>query len=330
MYFKGEPVENIDRFGRKITYLRVSVTDRCNFRCIYCMPAAGVKWQPHQEILRYEEIVRVVRAAAALGIRKVRLTGGEPLVRAGIVELVEELHQIPGINELVMTTNGSLLPRYARALARAGLDRVNISLDTLQPERFRRITRLGNLEDTLRGITAAQDAGLTPIKLNAVVMRGINDDEVAALAAKSREGFQVRFIEWMPIGTLEEDFTERFVSGDEIKARIEGSLGPLVPVREEGPARVYQIADAAGEIGFITTFSAPFCATCNRMRLTADGRLRPCLLSPIEIDLKGPLRAGATDAEIQGLLKEGIRKKPFAHGIPSDVPHDRTMSEIGG
>ena len=323
-------MENIDRFGRRITYLRVSVTDRCNFRCIYCMPAAGVQWRPHREILRYEEIVRIVRAAAGLGIRKVRITGGEPLVRAGIVDLVAELHRIPGIDELVMTTNGALLARYARDLARVGLDRVNISLDTLRPDRFRAITRVGRLDDTLAGIAAARTAGLTPIKLNAVVMRGVNDDEVGALAAKSRDGFQVRFIEWMPIGQLGEDFNARFVPGDEIKARIEAELGPLTPVRAEGPARVYRFADAPGEIGFITAFSAPFCATCNRMRLTADGRLRPCLLAPIEIDLKGPLRAGATDADLRQLLKEGIDKKPYAHGVPSESPHDRTMSEIGG
>jgi len=322
--------ENIDRFGRRITYLRVSVTDRCNLRCIYCMPASGVPWRSHDEILRYEEIARIVRVAARLGIRKVRLTGGEPLVREGIVKLVAELQGIPGIEELVMTTNGTLLSRYARGLAAAGLDRVNVSLDTLRPERFRRITRLGSLTDTLAGIAAAQEAGLAPIKLNAVVMRGINDDEVADLAALSREGFGVRFIEWMPIGEPTDVFTERFVPGEEIKARIEDALGRLAPVREEGPARVYRLEGAPGEIGFVTAFSAPFCSTCNRIRLTADGRLRPCLLSTKEIDLRDPLRAGATEAEIRRLFERGIREKPFAHGIPSESPHDRTMSEIGG
>jgi len=322
--------ENIDRFGRRITYLRISVTDRCNLRCIYCMPAAGVPWRSHDEILRYEEIARIVRVAARLGIRKVRLTGGEPLIREGIVDLIAEMREIPGIEELVMTTNGTLLSRYARGLAAAGLDRVNVSLDTLRPERFQKITRLGNLADTLAGIAAAQEAGLNPIKLNAVVMRGINDDEVADLAALSREGFGVRFIEWMPIGEPTESFTERFVPGGKIKARIEDALGPLTPVREEGPARVYRLEGAPGEIGFVTAFSAPFCANCNRIRLTADGRLRPCLLSPGEIDLQDPLRAGATEAELRELLKRGIREKPFAHGIPSESPHDRTMSEIGG
>ena len=323
--------ENIDRFGRRITYLRISVTDRCNFRCIYCMPASGVRWRPHAEILRYEEIIRVVRAAATLGIRKVRITGGEPLVREGIVDLVGAMNAIPGIDEITLTTNGTLLSRYATALAQVGLKRVNVSLDTLRPDRFRKITRLGSLDDTLAGIAAAQEAGLVPIKLNAVVMRGINDDEVADLAAMSKSGFQVRFIEWMPIGTSDEDYDSRFVSGDEVRARIEETFGPLQSLREEGPARVYRLPGAAtGEIGFISTFSSPFCATCNRIRLTADGKLRPCLLSPVEIDVAGPLRAGATDEEIRRLLVLGIERKPLAHGVADDSPHDREMSQIGG
>ena len=323
-------MDNIDQFGRKITYLRISVTDRCNFRCVYCMPASGVEWRSHAEILRYEEIVRIVRAATAIGIRKVRLTGGEPLVREGIVELVQELSRIPGIDELVMTTNGALLSRYAERLAPAGLDRVNISLDTLNPERFQRITRTGRLEETIAGIYAAREAGLSPIKLNAVVMQGFNDDEVVDLARKTQEGFGVRFIEPMPVGTPDVNLAGRFVSGEEIRARIERELGPLIPVRSEGPARVYRIAGAPGEIGFITALSAPFCDRCNRMRITADGKLRPCLLAPIEIDLKGPLRAGAGDEEILALLKEGMRRKPYAHGLAHEFPHDRTMSEIGG
>ncbi|HEX32732.1 MAG TPA: GTP 3',8-cyclase MoaA [Candidatus Acetothermia bacterium] len=325
--------ENIDRFGRRITYLRVSVTDRCNFRCIYCMPASGVRSCPHAEVLRYEEIIRVVRAAATLGIRKVRLTGGEPLVREGIVDLVAAISDISGIDEVTLTTNGSLLPRYAEQLARAGLSRVNISLDSLRPDRFRQITRLGSLDDTLSGIAAAQEAGLVPIKLNAVVMRGVNDDEVADLASMARDGFQVRFIEWMPIGSSSEDFSSRYVSGDEVRARIEEALGPLQSLREEGPARVYRLSGTsagAGQIGFISTFSSPFCATCNRIRLTADGKIRPCLLSPIEIDIKEPLRAGATDDEIRDLLIEGIDRKPLGHGLASDAPRDRQMSQIGG
>ena len=322
-------MDNVDRFGRRITYMRVSVTDRCNLRCIYCMPEEGIPWRPHDEILSYEEIVRVVRAGAGLGIRKVRLTGGEPLVRAGIVDLVKGLRGIPGIEELVMTTNGTLLSRYADELARAGLDRVNVSLDTLEAARFKRITRVGSLEETLAGIAAAVEGGLTPIKLNAVVMRGINDDEVARLAAKSLEGFEVRFIEWMPIGEVK-GFNERFVPGDEIKERIESSLGRLIPVREEGPARVYRLPEAPGKIGLITALSAPFCARCNRIRLTADGKLRPCLLSPIELDLKGPLRSGASEEEIAAILREGIERKPYAHGLVRDFPRSRTMSEIGG
>jgi len=323
--------ENIDRFGRRITYMRISVTDRCNFRCIYCMPASGVSWRPHPEILRYEEIIRVVRSASRLGIRKIRLTGGEPLVREGIVDLVAAMNAIPGIDEITLTTNGSLLPRYAKELARVGLKRVNISLDTLRSDRFRQITRLGSLDDTLAGIAAAQEAGLVPIKLNSVVMRGINDDEVADLASMAKRGLQVRFIEWMPIGTSNDDFSSRFVPAYEVRARIEESLGSLKPLREEGPARVYRIpGSAGGQIGFISTFSSPFCATCNRIRLTADGKLRPCLLSPVEIDVKGPLRSGATDEEIRRLLALAIERKPFAHGVAEESPHDREMSQIGG
>ena len=322
-------MDNLDRFGRRITYLRISVTDRCNFRCIYCMPPGGVPWRPHAEILRYEEIVRLVRAAATLGIRKVRLTGGEPLVRKGLPDLVRELSRIPGIEEVVMTTNGALLSEHAEALARAGLSRVNVSLDTLRPERFREITRLGRLKDVWEGIRAAREVGLVPIKLNAVILRGVNEDEVAELAALARQGFSVRFIEWMPLGSVGEDFRRRFVPGGEIRARVEERLGPLVPLRREGPARVFALP-GGGEVGFITAISAPFCSSCNRMRVTADGKLRPCLLSPVELDLKGALRAGASQGELARLLAEGIKRKPFSHGATEAVPHDREMSEIGG
>ncbi|RLE28388.1 GTP 3',8-cyclase MoaA [Candidatus Acetothermia bacterium] len=322
-------MDNLDRFGRRITYLRVSVTDRCNFRCIYCMPPQGVPWRPHREILRYEEIVRIVEAAASLGVRKVRLTGGEPLVRKGLPGLVRELAGIPGIEEVVLTTNGSLLAEQAAALARAGLARVNVSLDSLRPERFHRITRLGRLEDVWAGIRAARAAGLVPIRLNAVVLRGVNENEVVDITALARQGFQVRFIEWMPLGSVGMEFRERFVPGEEIRARVEEGLGPLTPLREEGPARVYALPDG-GEVGFITAFSAPFCATCNRMRITADGKLRPCLLSPLELDLREPLRSGATREELAALLAQGIERKPFAHGVAAETPHDREMSEIGG
>lgn len=325
--------QNIDRYGRRITYLRISVTDRCNFRCIYCMPASGVDSLSHNEILRYEEIIKVAQAAATLGITKIRLTGGEPLVRDGVVELVHTLSDISGIDEITLTTNGALLPPHAKELSDAGVARVNISLDTLRAERFHQITRVGHLEETLAGITAAQEAGLTPIKLNAVVMHGINDDEVASLAAMSRKGFQVRFIEWMPIGNADQDFESRFISADQVRAIIEQSVGPLLPLRQEGPARVYRLPETHGDngqVGFISTFSSPFCATCNRIRLTADGKIRPCLLSPIEIDIKGPLRAGATNKEIADLLILAIDRKPLAHGLAKESPHDRAMSQIGG
>lgn len=313
-------------FG-SISYLRVAVTDRCNFRCIYCMPAFG--WQSGADILGDEEIVRLVRIAVELGVRKVRLTGGEPLMREGIVGLVEALASLPGLEELTLTTNGSLLSRYAAELAKAGLRRVNVSLDSLRPDRFRRITRVGRLEDVLAGIAAAKEAGLFPIKLNVVVLRGINDNEVVDLAKKSEEGFQVRFVEYMPIGGPGEDLRGRFVPGPEIKARVEEALGPLVPLRREGPAQVFHIPGASGEIGFITALSAPFCPFCNRLRLTADGKLRLCLLSPLEIDLKEPLRACATDEELQKLMLLAAEQKSLTHRVQGVVP-GRVMAEIGG
>lgn len=328
---------HVDRYHRSIDYLRVSVTDRCNFRCVYCMPPQGLLWRSHERILHYEEIETVVRAAARLGITKVRLTGGEPLVRVGIVDLVQALARIPGIDELSMTTNGSLLSLYASALAKAGLQRVNVSLDTLCPKRFRRITRLGKLEDVLDGIEAARQAGLEPVKINTVVIGGINDDEVVALAQKVvKEDWTVRFIELMSVGhgVLKAGKEgDRLVTGKEIRERVEDALGELEPVkggRGGGPARTYRLPGARGSIGLITAVSRPFCSTCNRLRLTADGQLRPCLLSDQEIDLRTPLRQGAGIDQIQALLLEGIEKKPLHHYLHGERPKRRVMSEIGG
>ncbi|MEA3345258.1 MAG: GTP 3',8-cyclase MoaA, partial [Chloroflexota bacterium] len=284
----------IDRYGRAITYLRISVTDRCNLRCVYCMPAEGIHLRSHEEILRYEEIVRIVRVAVGMGIRFVRLTGGEPLVRKELVKLVRMLRAIPGLEELSMTTNGTLLADHAQALAEAGLDRVNISLDSLRPERFHRITRLGNLSDVLKGIEAAERAGLVPLKLNTVVMRGLNDDEVVELARLTLEhGWHVRFIEPMPVGSRTLWDGIRYVPGSEVRDRIEEALGSLRSTqgpKGHGPARNFKLPRSLGTVGFITPWSENFCASCNRMRLTADGRIRPCLLSDIEVDLRGPLR----------------------------------------
>ena len=329
---------HLDAYNRPISYLRISVTDRCNLRCVYCMPPEGVPWRPHEEILRYEEIEIVVRAAAELGISKIRLTGGEPLVRLGIVDLVRMLAHVPGIDDLAMTTNGILLSRYATALAEAGLRRVNVSLDTLRPERFHRITRLGQMEDVLAGMEAARRAGLEPIKINTVVIRGMNDDEVVDFARKTmKAAWNVRFIEMMPVGNgvlADGGWRERVVTGKEIRQRIEAALGRLEPAKVSagsGPARYYRLPEAKGTIGFITPISEHFCYRCNRLRLTADGQLRPCLLSDQEIDLRTPLRQGADVAQIKTLLLKGIEVKPMQHHLDEwKRPENRVMSEIGG
>lgn len=327
---------HLDAYNRPISYLRISITDRCNLRCVYCMPPQGVAWRPHEEILRYEEIETIVRAAAELGISKIRLTGGEPLVRAGVVDLVRTLARIPGIDDLTMTTNGILLARYAADLAAAGLHRVNVSLDTLDPARFHSITRLGQLDDVLAGIEAAHAAGLEPVKINTVVMRGMNDDEVVDLARQTMEaGWNLRFIEVMPVGNgISGDWREQLVTAREIRAKIEGALGELEPAKMSagnGPARYYRLPGADGTLGFITPISEHFCYHCNRLRLTADGQLRPCLLSDKEIDLRTPLRRGASVEEIKELLLHGIAVKPMEHHLDLwEKPERRVMSEIGG
>jgi cyclic pyranopterin phosphate synthase len=306
--------------------------------------------------LTYEEIETVVRSAAGLGISKVRLTGGEPLVRLGIVELVRMLARVPGVDDLSMTTNGTLLARYAQDLADAGLRRVNVSLDTLRPERFRAITRRGRLEDALAGIEAARRVGLQPVKINAVVIRGLNDDEVVDLALKSvDEAWNVRFIEWMPVGDeampgvaapgAHEDrrapdgWRAQVVTAAEMRAEIEAVLGALTPVKADvgaGPARYYRadqsrLPGARGTIGFITAVSEHFCYQCNRLRLTADGQLRPCLLSDQEIDLRMPLRQGAGVDQVQELLLAAIGRKPRQHRLDERLEaRDRVMSQIGG
>ena len=331
----------LDRYQRRITYLRVSVTDRCNLRCVYCMPTEGISLRQHMEILSYEEMVRVVRTGAEMGIRSVRLTGGEPLVRKGVVNLVAMLRAIPDLDELTMTTNGTLLAAQAQALAEAGLDRVNISLDTLRPERFRTITRMGELRDVLAGIEAAEEAGLTPIKLNTVVVRGLNDDEVVELAQLTLEHpWHIRFIESMPLGCGALWGEDRAYSlhppvlGSEVRQRIEAVLGYLSLVQGpvgSGPARTYQLEGGLGTVGFITPWSEHFCPSCNRLRLTADGRLRLCLLSEVEVDLLGPLRAGAGEVELRRLIEQAVELKPMGHHLAEvGGPVGRAMSEIGG
>jgi cyclic pyranopterin phosphate synthase len=324
-----------DSYQRPIDYLRVSVTDRCNLRCVYCMPPEGVPWRDHSEVLTFEEIVQVVRVAAELGIRKVRLTGGEPLVRRGIVRLVAQLAAIPGIEDLSMTTNGTLLASMARDLAEAGLQRVNISLDSLDPQRFALLTRGGSLDDVRAGIEAATRAGLHPVKINTVVIRSWNDDEVVPFAEMARrEGWHVRFIEFMPVGRSALWTPQSFVPAEEIRARIENALGPLLSEeapRGAGPARYYRFSEGTGTIGLIPAVSEHFCSGCNRLRLSADGRLRPCLLCDQEIDLRSVLRNGGPPSAIRERLVQAIRNKPQGHGLAKgSFPHGRTMSEIGG
>ncbi|MBC7258254.1 MAG: GTP 3',8-cyclase MoaA [Chloroflexi bacterium] len=322
----------LDSFNRSISYLRVSVTDRCNLRCVYCMPPEGVPWVPHENILRYEEIVRVVRIGTEMGITKVRLTGGEPLVRAGIVSLVAMIAAIPGVDDLAMTTNGVLLAHYAEDLAKAGLDRVNVSLDTLRPERFRAITRLGDLADVERGLAAARAAGLEPVKVNTVLLRGVNDDEIVDFARRTlREPFHVRFIEAMPVGPAAQ---ARFLPVVEARERIEAAFGPLEVAHQRagnGPASYYRIPGACGTVGFISAISEHFCHQCNRLRLTADGRLRPCLLSDAEVPLREALRSGVSDAELKQILLTAVAAKPEGHHLNEGVAvSGRGMSQIGG
>jgi cyclic pyranopterin phosphate synthase len=322
-----------DSFQRPINYLRISVTDRCNLRCIYCMPAEGVDLMSHDDILSYEEIYTVARAAVELGINKVRLTGGEPLVRAGLTELIRLLAGIDAIDDISMTTNAILLAQYATKLKEAGLHRVNISLDTLKPDRFQQITRCGNLENTLEGIEAARTAGLNPVKINMVVMSGINDDELPGFAAKTvSDGWHVRFIELMPLNG-DEPVTSRLVSVSDMRRIIE-SQGKLEPCQVDvgnGPAKYFRLPGATGTIGFITPVTEHFCYRCNRLRLTADGKLRPCLLSEEEIDLRESLRRGASAAELKNLISEAIARKPRGHNLAEGTRHrGRPFSQVGG
>jgi len=320
-----------DSFQRPINYLRISVTDRCNLRCIYCMPPEGISVSPRSEILSYEEIQSVAQAAAGLGINKVRLTGGEPLVRSELTRLVYMLCQIDGIDDISLTTNGVLLKQHAAALRQAGLRRVNVSLDTLKRERFEHITRSDKLEDVLAGIETANEAGLEPVKINMVVMRGINDDEVLDFARLTRDhSWHVRFIELMPFGQAS---NLRFVPVTEIEQTLLSldSLEPCSISQGSGPAKYSRFPAASGTVGFISPLSEHFCFNCNRLRLTADGKLRPCLLSDEEIDLKKPLRDGASAEEVSQLIRQAAASKPERHRLPDGVlPKGRPMCQVGG
>ncbi len=324
----------IDRFGRSIHYLRISLTDHCNLRFVYCMPE-DMTFRPSAELMQDHELILLARLFANLGFDKFRLTGGEPTVRAHVVDLVREIAQIPGVNSLSMTTNGVLLNKLARPLKEAGLQRVNISLDTLQPEKFRRLTRWGSFQDVWRGIEAAETAGLTPLKLNAVVVRGYNEEDVVDLARLTCDHpWQVRFIEMMPFAGATELQQAQVVTAAEMITRISSALGPLTPVSPgqlDGEARMYRLSEAQGQVGFISSVSLPFCATCTRARLTADGRLRLCLLREKEVDLLTPLRQGATLEDLRQIVLNGIWAKPWGHGLAEgEVALNRVMSEIGG
>jgi cyclic pyranopterin phosphate synthase len=322
-----------DSFGRSIHYLRISLTDKCNLRCVYCMPEE-MFFQPSSELMSSDECLRLVRLFAELGVVKIRLTGGEPTVHPDLLPIVRGIREA-GIHKISMTTNGLRLAQLAGPLKEAGLERVNVSVDTLDAAKFHRITRRGKLDEVMDGIYAAEAAGLTPLKINAVIARGYNDDDVAGLAALTlTHRWQVRYIEMMPFGEVAGFAQDAVVSQKEIMQRIEAELGPLAVVdngRLDGEAKLFRLKGALAPIGFISTVTNPFCAACSRVRLTADGKLRLCLLRDDEGDLLTPLRSGASDAELKARIRDLIWRKPWGHGLPDGViPLQRVMSQIGG
>ncbi len=321
-----------DAFHRAITYLRVSITDRCNLRCRYCVPKEGIKKLPHEEILRYEEILRIVKIAAQMGFKKVRITGGEPLVRKDVVYLIEKIGKIEEIEKVCLTTNGVLLPEMAVDLYKAGLRHINISLDTLNPEKYAYITRVSVFERVWRGIKKAIEIGFNPVKINVVLMKGFNDDEIVDLAKLSLTmPLAVRFIEFMPLNHTQIVYENAFLSAEEAMQKLKklGDLEEIPSSPLDGPAKRYKIKGSLGEIGFITALSNHFCSRCNRLRLTPDGQLRPCLFSGLEWDLKTPLRQGADDVKIRAIMEDAIAHKPKNHGHVKFATH-RPMSRIGG
>lgn len=335
-----------DSHGRTIDYLRISLTDRCNLRCIYCMPAEGIEQVSHNDILTFDEILRLVRVAASMGVRRVRLTGGEPLVRKGVTGLVRDLHAIEGIEDISLTTNGVLLSRMASELRQAGLTRVNISLDTLDPDQFTHITRLGKIEDVLQGIQASLEAGFNPVKVNAVAVKSLNQDYLAFAKLSIDRPLHVRFIEYMPVGNSQGSCgagwgPEDVISCDDIRAEVNKGakakgIGELIPVDSAhkpnggGPARYFSFPNALGTVGFISPLSRHFCGECNRLRLTSTGGLRPCLFSDKEYDVKRALRT-QNDDELRALLAQALNTKPEEHH-EGDHAHatNTNMNAIGG
>lgn len=326
----------IDSFGRVHTSLRISVTDRCNIRCFYCMPDENIRFKPRSELLTFEEIERLARVGAKLGVNKLRLTGGEPLVRAELAALVEKLASIPGIEDLALTTNGILLAEQAAALKAAGLRRVNISLDAMREETFRTIARRDGLDRVFAGIAAAQQVGFEQIRLNAVAIRGLTEEEIVPLARYARQQrLELRFIEFMPLDAEQRWQHDQVLAGETIRAALEAEFGPLVPAERPDPSQPasdYDYADGVGRVGFINPVSQPFCGDCNRLRLTAEGQVRNCLFSMVEWDARRLLRAGGSDAELAQLLRECVTAKKPGHGIdsPEFLRPERAMYQIGG
>ena len=326
---------NVDPYNRKITYLRVSVTDRCNLRCIYCTPVKDLKLLDHAEILTYEEILKVIRVATYLGIKKVRLTGGEPLLRRNFVHLVESACRIPQIEDVSITTNGLLLEKMARPLFEAGVRRINVSLDTLNPLKYAKITRREGFDAVWKGLQAAEAVGFSPIKVNIVAIRGLNDDELLQFADLSvGKPYHIRFIEYMPIGPDSNWTPEKYISSDDMRSKLE-TFGPLHKIphsNHDGPAERYRFESAKGEIGFISPLSHHFCPSCNRLRLTADGKLRPCLFADNEVDIKSPLRNGFSDQHLKEVFLQAIASKPRRHHAEILKKREglRPMSAIGG
>ncbi len=323
-----------DSFNRQIDYLRISITDQCNLKCIYCMPEKGLKHFDQSDILTTSEIIRIVRVACKYGVRKVRLTGGEPLLRNDIIPLISGIKDA-GIKDLSITTNGQRLAGMAELLNKAGLDRVNISLDTLIAERYREMTRGGEIDRVWEAVAEAEKAGLSPVKINMVPVRGVNDDEVSRFAALTLyKDVHVRFIEFMPVGKHGTWTPDAYLSKDEIMERV-ADVGKLIrlPFKGGGPSRNYRIEGAQGMIGFISPISDCFCDSCNRLRLTAIGKIRPCLFSEIAVDIKTPLRSGVSDDELESLYRRAVLSKPARHALHEGAlfqPATTSMSQIGG
>jgi cyclic pyranopterin phosphate synthase len=327
----------LDRFAREIDYLRISVIDHCNLRCVYCMPLSGLQFARPSELLAPLEIERIAGIALSVGFRKIRLTGGEPTLRPDLLDIVERLGRLAGLRDLAMTTNAILLPRLARPLVQAGLRRINVHIDTLHPGRLQRVMRFGTVEEIWAGIEAAEAAGLRPIKLNVVVTRGYNDEDVVELARLTVEhDWHVRFIELMPLGGGEcaRLAVSQYLSNEETRRRIESALGPMQLLSDQHPAdesQNFRLPSARGVVGLISPVSRPYCGNCNRMRLTADGKFHLCLLNDDEIDLRGALRGGASDDVLRGLLLRAVATKPTGHHLERGVStEERGMYQLGG